>query len=379
MKKSIYFIFILAFISALAVSKGSFAVKHQVMVGNFFFNPSSLNVYVGDTIRWVLSAGGHTTTSTPGAIPAGAASWDSPINSSNTSFEYKVTVAGSYAYVCTPHAPGMAGTFTASVFTPTLSVSPSNRSVTSSAGTTSFTVSSNSSWTTGSNASWCTVTTGGSGNGSISTTYSENTSFSSRVATITVTVAGLPAQTVTVTQDAAAPLLTVGPSNQNVAALAGTTSFNVTSNTSWTVSSSAAWCTVNSSGSGNATITASFTTNAINAIRIATLTVTVTGLTPQTVTVTQAASTVGVSEQSFTDLQVYPNPTKGIFKFNTPGTRDQVLGVSIMDISGKTIFSKVCTGSEEYTMDLSLEPRGIYFIRINSGNTTQVRRIVLID
>ncbi len=113
MKKftSIFSLFVL--ITAISVSSPALAVKHVVMVGNFFFNPVNVNVNVGDTIRWVWSAGAHTTTSTPGAIPAGAASWDALITSSNTSFEYKVTVAGAYSYVCTPHAPGMAGTFTA--------------------------------------------------------------------------------------------------------------------------------------------------------------------------------------------------------------------------------------------------------------------------
>lgn len=33
-------------------------------------------------------------------------------------FQYKVTVAGTYNYWCTPHAPGMAGTFTASEILP---------------------------------------------------------------------------------------------------------------------------------------------------------------------------------------------------------------------------------------------------------------------
>jgi len=85
----------------------------------------------------------------------------------------------------------------------TLSVSPSNQGVTTAAGSTSFTVTSNASWTAVSNQSWCTVTPSGSGNGTITASYSQNATYVSRMASITVTVSGLTPVVVTVTQDAA--------------------------------------------------------------------------------------------------------------------------------------------------------------------------------
>ncbi|MCX6268475.1 MAG: T9SS type A sorting domain-containing protein [Bacteroidetes bacterium] len=292
MKKYTFLIFSLILVSIMTLSATSYAVKHVVTVGNFFFSPASLSVNVGDTIRWVWSAGTHTTTSTPGAIPSGAASWNSIISSSVTSFEYKVTVAGSYAYVCTPHAPGMAGSFNAVAVVPTLAVTPLNR---------------------------------------------------------------------------------------NVAATSGNTTFGVTSNANWTASSNSIWCTVTSSGSGNSTITATFTTNTTTQIRVANITITVNGLIPQTVTVSQAASTVGVNELSFSDLQIYPNPTKGVFKIKSGRLQEEKLEISVMNISGEKISSRVCSGSEEYSFDISMEPKGLYFIRISSGNSLLVKRIVLID
>ena len=89
------------------------AAKWIVTVQDYFFSPANLpNVVVGDTIEWEWVNGTHTTTST--TIPAGAATWDSPISSTNTSFEYKVTVAGTYDYQCSIHAGlGMIGSFTA--------------------------------------------------------------------------------------------------------------------------------------------------------------------------------------------------------------------------------------------------------------------------
>jgi len=83
---------------------------------------------------------------------------------------------------------------------PSLSVTPSDRPVTSAAGSTSFSVASNSSWTATSNQSWCTVTSSGTNNGTITATYIANTLATSRVANITVTVTGLTPVVVTVSQ-----------------------------------------------------------------------------------------------------------------------------------------------------------------------------------
>lgn len=103
----------------------SAANKFTVSVANFQFTPSNLNVSVGDTIEWVWQNGFHTTTST--SIPAGAATWDSPITTSSTTFEYVITAPGIYNYWCTIHAPAMAATINASSVLP---VSLSNFSVT---------------------------------------------------------------------------------------------------------------------------------------------------------------------------------------------------------------------------------------------------------
>ena len=66
---------------------------------------------MGDTIIWQWVNGTHTTTSL--TIPGGATAWDDPMTSSDTTFQYVIMEAGTYAYQCTPHAPNMAGEFIA--------------------------------------------------------------------------------------------------------------------------------------------------------------------------------------------------------------------------------------------------------------------------
>lgn len=96
----------------LLISFKSYSVVHVINQTGSTFSPSSLTVNVGDVIHWVWSSGTHTTTS--GNIPAGALSWNSDLTSTKPTFDYTVTVAGSYAYVCLLHeSMGMVASFTA--------------------------------------------------------------------------------------------------------------------------------------------------------------------------------------------------------------------------------------------------------------------------
>jgi plastocyanin len=97
MKKTLLLILIL-----FAVNSISFGTTRIITVQDFNFSPISLNANVGDTIVWQWVSGVHTTTST--TVPASASTWDQPITSTNTSYSYKITVAGTYNYQCTRHA-----------------------------------------------------------------------------------------------------------------------------------------------------------------------------------------------------------------------------------------------------------------------------------
>lgn len=172
-----------------------------------------------------------------------------------------------------------------------LTASPSNNDVSSTAGTASFTVTSNTSWTAVSNQSWCTVTPSGNGNGNITATCTENTSVNSRTAIITVQGSGAGTQTVQVTQSGANPMLSVNPGNINVLKNAGSASFTVTSNTAWTSVCDQSWCIVTPSGNGNGSITATFASNTSVNSRTASITVQGLGTGTQIVQLMQSGAT----------------------------------------------------------------------------------------
>ena len=106
MKK--FILLVTVFFSCFVTSLNAATIT--IHVANFKFTPKTVNAVVGDVIQWVWDNGGHTTTST--SVPAGAASWDNLMDASHLTFNYTLTVAGTYNYWCIPHSPNMSGTIT---------------------------------------------------------------------------------------------------------------------------------------------------------------------------------------------------------------------------------------------------------------------------
>ena len=113
MKKILLLTMALAMCSVSAAS----AAKIRVRVQNFTFQPATINAHVGDMIIWRFVNGMHTTSST--SVPAGAQTWNAPIDSTHTQFRYRLQVAGTYQYQCNFHfAQGMVGTIVVSATSP---------------------------------------------------------------------------------------------------------------------------------------------------------------------------------------------------------------------------------------------------------------------
>ncbi|MCX6285995.1 MAG: BACON domain-containing carbohydrate-binding protein [Bacteroidetes bacterium] len=189
-----------------------------------------------------------------------------------------------------PNGIANGDTLSFSTIQPSLAVTPPNRSVGDTSGQTRFFVTSNINWFVSSDASWCVPIASGSGNDTIFTAFTTNTSTIPRMATLIVSGNGVPAVTVTVTQAGVSPELIVTPPNRDVAADTGRTNYNVLSNIAWTVSADTNWCTVTPSGIGNGIIVATYTANPDIVQRIAHISTFGSGIGPVVVTVTQAGA-----------------------------------------------------------------------------------------
>lgn len=83
---------------------------------------------------------------------------------------------------------------------------------------------------------------------------------------------------------------------------------------------------------------------------------------------------------SVADINFYPNPSSGKFNlsFKTEGKGDAE--VSVMDIQGRVIYTeRVQNDSGIYSkqIDLSQNPKGIYFLKIRQGNSEELKKLVL--
>lgn len=116
---------------------------------------------------------------------------------------------------------------------------------------------------------------------------------------------------VTITQTPS--FLNVSPNMITIGASAGSITFDISSNTSWTVNESSSWLSVTtSSGSNNSTITINYNANTGGSNQTATITVSGIGVTSQTVQITQTAATVtDVYDLQFTDVRQICNPNTG--------------------------------------------------------------------
>ncbi len=79
------------------------------------------------------------------------------------------------------------------------------------------------------------------------------------------------------------------------------------------------------------------------------------------------------------NVQVWPNPTDGIFSVSVEGMTGETVRFTLMNATGKVILTREVAGNiflrEEF--NLSDTSKGLYFIRIDNGKEMTVKRIVI--
>jgi plastocyanin len=104
----------LALVLTVVLAGSALAATTNVAIANFSFTPSAAKIKLGDTVHWTNTAPttSHTTTSdttNPDGSP-GVHWWDSGVLSSNQTFDWLYTAAGSFTYHCSIHPTLMKGT-----------------------------------------------------------------------------------------------------------------------------------------------------------------------------------------------------------------------------------------------------------------------------
>ena len=87
-----------------------------------------------------------------------------------------------------------------------------------------------------------------------------------------------------------------------------------------------------------------------------------------------SVTTVGINENEFANLEMYPNPTSGAFMIDLGEVHSQV-GITITDLTGKQILSENGENMKQINLELN-EASGIYLVTIKSGDKQTVLRLV---
>lgn len=187
-----------------------------------------------------------------------------------------------------------------------LSLSESAFNFESEASNAEFTVTSNTSWTVNSSESWLSLTTtNGTNNGSVNFTVEKNSETTERTAVITVAGDKTANQTILVTQKGIVYSLAFSTKSVVAEPAGGETTFDIITNTDWTISYEETWLTINpTSGSGNATVSVTIASNPAGSERISRLNVDAGNLNRQVVRVTQNGIPCGPNDEIPCELSV---------------------------------------------------------------------------
>jgi len=94
-------------------------------------------------------------------------------------------------------------------------------------------------------------------------------------------------------------------------------------------------------------------------------------------------TTTGFDEKSLSEsLELYPNPASSFINVNLE--MDEMLDIKLemTDISGR-IFNSIDLGNRNninnYKIDVTGMPKGLYFLRVNAGASSIVEKVIIAD
>jgi Secretion system C-terminal sorting domain/Lamin Tail Domain len=84
---------------------------------------------------------------------------------------------------------------------------------------------------------------------------------------------------------------------------------------------------------------------------------------------------LGIEQYNLT-LSIYPNPNKGLFTLTIEGNTNNTI-LSVFNIKNQLIKEMTLKGEKSINMDLSKQPKGIYFIKTQNKTCVKMKRIII--
>lgn len=91
---------------------------------------------------------------------------------------------------------------------------------------------------------------------------------------------------------------------------------------------------------------------------------------------------VGVKEQSkeISNLNIYPNPSKSNFNISLTNENAEVISYEMINVLGQSVRKETLgnnKGEVKYNIETSGIEAGVYFVKVNAGNATSVKKITI--
>ena len=88
------------------------------------------------------------------------------------------------------------------------------------------------------------------------------------------------------------------------------------------------------------------------------------------------ACTVGINENNQNENKIYPNPNNGRFLVESPY---QIHRIEISNITGKVIYSEMDINKKTKNIDISMEQKGVYFVKVFLTNKSIKTNCVILN
>jgi hypothetical protein len=86
-----------------------------------------------------------------------------------------------------------------------------------------------------------------------------------------------------------------------------------------------------------------------------------------------------VNQNEFSDLVVYPNPSKGNFNVQFTNVEASKVQLSLYDISGRNIYNNTYDGNSYFNENVQLNSlqAGVYLLNVSNGKINQTKESLL--
>ncbi|NTW25381.1 MAG: T9SS type A sorting domain-containing protein [Lentimicrobium sp.] len=145
----------------------------------------------------------------------------------------------------------------------------------------------------------------------------------------------------------------------------------------YTVQSNADWCKIVSTYAGNDNIKLLFEENMLDFDRSALITVFPGGSEPVTFSLIQSGRNANPALADQMNVQLFPNPSEGIFKLLISNPDKKEIQVMISDILGRPVYSRTFSGDVSENIDLKKDGTGIFEIMVSKENSIQRKSIII--